>query len=332
MSFTSLLPKLTTPRIGTTVLVCLLCLAIWFMPEWLTHHIGGESVPMLFMGHFELFALPQWLSHMVQLGVIVLVYYYVTRLFERLQIIPLRTLMPLFMGLFITACIGYLQYFNEATIAFVLFVISFGQLLHMYQHDQMVSGAFNIFFLMSVASLFELEYIYLLLLFLFGMIVLRSFSFKVLLASILGVLVAFMVTATFFYLFDNLEFLVDMWEGHQVYDFSVWPEIPRSEVIYGIVILIVTIISIVSYLVMSMNFKLNVRLNFVFLHWAFWLTLLLVVIFYQHFEALIYIPLFFMVLLLSLYFSANKSRFATILFLVLFLFSITYRIASLYGI
>ena len=172
-----------------------------------------------------------------------------------------------------------MQIFTEGTIAFVLFVFSFGQFLSIYNHDQKVTSAFNIFLLLSIASLFVTEYIYLMPLFLLGMIILRSFSFKMFLASVIGLLVPYLITLSSFYFFDSMALIENIWSNHTIYRFAEWPSISNAVVLYGVFLLVMTLLSMVSLFMASMNFKVNVRLNFVFINWSFFLTLVLMFLF-----------------------------------------------------
>ena len=73
------------------------------------------------------------------------------------------------------------------------------------------------------------------------------------------------------------------------------------------------------------NYKLNTRLNFAFINWGFWLSMIWVVVFGAEFAQLIAIPGLFAVMCLSLYFSTNQSKVANVVFVVWFLVYVLYR-------
>ncbi len=173
---------------------------------------------------------------------------------------------------------------------------------------------------------------FLILLFLVGMIVFGTLSFRPFLALILGGLVPIFLIFSGFFLTDKLSFLVEICKS----SFFVLPTYSfpflHSEMIFGILLFISFLIASVSYYSLSVNCKSHVRLNFLFINFAFWLSLGWSILFFTHFDAILFIPLLFICLVLSFYFSTNQSKFSNILFLVLLTAGLSYRILTLFEI
>ena len=168
-------------------------------------------------------------------------------------------------------------------------------------------------------------------LFLLGIVILRSFTFRIFLASLVGVIAPMSVLTAVCYLTDSMEVLGYLWHVPALFHFEHIELLSRLDVVYGVFLLLISTFAIVSYLMKSYSYKLNVRLNFVFIHWSFWLTSLVMALFLEQFEVLLYLPLFFTSLLLSLYFSTNSGKLSSIVFLIFVVFSLLYRLFTMFG-
>ena len=328
--YLNILPKLSGARLGSTVTVLLFCAILWFLPLFF---IDGmvEAQPMVFRNDMVLFSITSLLSRVLGFVLMVGLFFYVTRFAEQLQVVPVRSMMPLFVGVFLMSCVNFLQFFSGDMIAFVLFVLAVSELLRMYYHNELVSAAFNIFFLLFLAGLFVYQYFLLMPLFLLGIVILRSFTFRIFLASLVGVIAPMSVLTAVCYLTDSMEVLGYLWHVPALFHFEHIELLSRLDVVYGVFLLLISTFAIVSYLMKSYSYKLNVRLNFVFIHWSFWLTSLVMALFLEQFEVLLYLPLFFTSLLLSLYFSTNSGKLSSIVFLIFVVFSLLYRLFTMFG-
>jgi hypothetical protein len=118
-----------------------------------------ENVDTLFMKHFVVWSLPGWASQIVgfiaTLGLMVWIMF----LCNQLQIIPVRSSMPLTVGLVMAGCIGYIQPFDESYIATVFFILAIKQLMQMYHFETQVATSYNITLLLGVTALFEPTFI-----------------------------------------------------------------------------------------------------------------------------------------------------------------------------
>jgi hypothetical protein len=278
------------------------------------------------MKHFVVWSLPGWASQIVgfiaTLGLMVWIMF----LCNQLQIIPVRSSMPLTVGLVMAGCIGYIQPFDESYIATVFFILAIKQLMQMYHFERQVATSYNITLLLGVTALFEPTFIWLFVLFVLGMIIFRVITRRVFLSILLGIATLIIIVGSLFWLFDSLEILTN-YLGRFV-DVSLWHDITLTK--WDILIIAFTAIlmlfSFVNHFLNTSNYKLNTRLNFTFINWGFWLSLIWVMVFGAEFAQLIVIPGLFAVICLSLYFSTNQSKVANVLFVMWFLVYVGYRI------
>ena len=172
---------------------------------------------------------------------------------------------------------------------------------------------------------------YLLIVFLFGMILFSTFTLRTFLAFLSGILVPLFLAWGLFYLSDNLDFLNVIWSQSHVYDFEQTVLFLRSDVVFSGLILILFLISLVSYFSVSLNFKLLVRLNFFFINLGFVLTVIWTGLFFYKVDTLVFVPIIFLIVWLSFFFSTNQSKFANIVFLVFLVCGLAYRVVNLIG-
>lgn len=233
--------------------------------------------------------------------------------------------MPLTVGLVMAGCIGYIQPFDESYIAVVFFILALKELIQMYNFETQVSAAFNITLLLGIAALFEPTYIWLSVLFVLGMIIFRVITRRVFLSILFGVATLVVIVGSLFWLFESIEILIN-YLGRFI-NISLWHDVTltKGDVIIGCFTGGLVLFTFVNYYFSPSNYKLNTRLNFAFINWGFWLSLIWVVVFGAEFAQLIAIPGLFAVMCLSLYFSTNQSKVANVMFVVWFLVFVLYR-------
>ena len=245
---------------------------------------------------------------------------------NQLQIIPVRSSMPLTVGLVMAGCIGYIQPFDESYIAAVFFILALKELIQMYHFEIQVSASFNITLLLGIAALFEPTCIWLAVLFVLGMIIFRVITQRVFLSILLGASTLVVIVGCLFWLFDSLDILTNYLV--RFIDISLWHDttLSKGDVIVGCFTGGLVLFTFVNHYFSPSNYKLNTRLNFAFINWGFWLSMIWVVVFGAEFAQLIAIPGLFAVMCLSLYFSTNQSKVANVVFMVWFLVYVGYRI------
>lgn len=310
---------------------------LWFLFYNESNSVDSSNVQMLFMKHFVLWTLPLWASKVLGFVAMLGIMVWLMILCERLQIIPVRSAMPLTVGIVMASCVGYIQPFNESYIATFLFILALKQLIKMYHFETQVAAGYNIILLLGVAALFEPTYIWLSLLFVLGMIIFRVITRRVFLSILLGVATLCVITGSLFWLFDSLDIVVEYL--HKFLEIALWDNakngleivnydlnLTRLDIIVGCFTSALILFTFVGYYFSVSNYKLNTRLNYSFINWGFWISIVWVVIFAGDFSQLIAIPGLFATMCLSLYFSTNQNKMANILFALWFFVFVGYRI------
>lgn len=319
----------TQPSVANIAISVVVSGLLWFL---FNAQLENDSVQMMFMKHFVLWSLPLVWSRILGFVAIAGLMTWMMFLCNNLQIIPVRSSMPLTVGIVMASCIGYIQPFDESYIAAVLFILALKQLIQMYHFENQVSAGYNIILLLGIASLFEPAYIWLSLLFVLGMIIFRVVTRRVFLSILLGIATLCIIIGSLFWLFDSLNILTNylskLIEISLINDTNYELQITKGDVIVGGFTAGLVFFAFISHFFSPSNYKLNTRLNFSLINWGFWLSIIWVVLFNANFTQLIAIPGLFATMCLSLYFSTNQSKVANILFAVWFLIFATYRIIS----
>ena len=301
--------------------------ALLFNAQCIIHNaqLSSSSVQMLFMKHFVVWSLPMMWSQILGFVAMTGIMVWMMLLCNQLQIIPVRSSMPLTVGLVMAGCIGYIQPFDESYIAAVFFILALKELIQMYHFEIQVSASFNITLLLGIAALFEPTCIWLAVLFVLGMIIFRVITQRVFLSILLGASTLVVIVGCLFWLFDSLDILTNYLV--RFIDISLWHDttLSKGDVIVGCFTGGLVLFTFVNHYFSPSNYKLNTRLNFAFINWGFWLSLIWVVVFGAEFAQLIAIPGLFAVMCLSLYFSTNQSKVANVVFVVWFLVYVLYR-------
>lgn len=320
-----ILKKIISPSFFTVFITVLIVSVLWFLPDFLGLSFAQEASTISILNRIPLFTINAFQAHLIQFFVIIMITLLLMRWSSNWQIIPVRSLFPFMMLLLITSSIQYTQYLNNGTFAVILSLFAFSQLLTMYK-NQSQSAAFNMMFLMGIASLFVSEYLFLAVLFLIGIIIFRASSFKTFAAAIAGLLVPAAILFSVLFIIDKTSFIQHFFVFKPAEVFTYDERFIRIDLIYSLFILLVTFASMAFSLRSNFGYKLNVRLNFIILCWSFILSLALLVVYFLHMEQFLLLPLIFASLLVSLLFSTKNSKIANILFLTLVVISIAYRI------
>lgn len=314
----------TQPSMANIAISVIVSGLLWFLFN--TQSENGY-VQMLFMKHFVLWSLPIIWSRILGFVAIVGLMTWLMFLCNNLQIIPMRSSMPLTIGIVMASCIGYIQPFDESYIAAVLFILALKQLIQMYHFENQVSAGYNIILLLGVASLFEPAYIWLSLLFVLGMIIFRVVTRRVFLSILLGIATLSIIIGSLFWLLDSLDILTNyLGKLIEISLMNNELQITKGDIIVGGFTAGLVFFAFVSHFFSPSNYKLNTRLNFTLINWGFWLSIIWVILFNADFAQLIAIPELFATMCLSLYFSTNQSKVANVLFVVWFLVFTMYRI------
>ncbi len=319
--------KFFTQPSATNIAISVVVGALLFNAQLIMHNaqlVG--NVDTSFMKHFVVWSFPMMWSQILGFVAMTGIMVWMMLLCNQLQIIPVRSSMPLTIGLVMAGCIGYIQPFDESYIAAVFFILALKQLIQMYHFETQVTAAFNITLLLGIAALFEPAYIWLAVLFVLGMIIFRVITRRVFLSILLGAATLVVIVGSLFWLFDSMEILTN-YLGRFI-NATLWHNITltKEDIIISCFTGALVLFTFVNHFFSPSNYKLNTRLNFAFINWGFGLSIIWVVVFGAEFAQLIAIPGLFAVMCLSLYFSTNQNKIANVMFVVWFLVFVGYRI------
>ena len=176
------------PKPQTGVLVVIVAVVIWFFSSFDESLFDfGVSTPLT---NYMLLSLGNmaWVSRILGLVLVLIISFLLVRLNERYNIIRIQTFLPaLFYVLMVGTVDNSSNVLNGGIIAAFFILLSISELLS----DSKVSGrqshkAFNVFLLLSLATLFYFELIVLVPFFWIGAVFFRMFDIRMFLASIVG--------------------------------------------------------------------------------------------------------------------------------------------------
>ena len=322
----------TQPSLMNVVITLVVGAVLWFV-------FGGqngvnesqpEMVSTMFMKHFVLWTLPTWVGNILGFVAMIGIMGWGVIVCENLQIIPVRSIMIFTIGLIMASTISYIQPFDESYIAIVFFIFALKELIQMYHFETQMAAGFNIVILLSLAALFEPEYMWLSLLFVLGMMIFRVITGRVFLSIIFGIATVAILVGSIFWLFDSLDILLEYLDNIvtiKTIDINI---LSKYDVIISLFVVLLVLFTFINYYLGSRNYKLNTRLNFALIHSGFWVSLVWLVLFSANFAQLVAVPGIFAIMCISLYFSTNQNKIANIVFVIWFLVFVVYRIVPFF--
>lgn len=105
---------------------------------------------------------------------------------EKYAIIRIRTSLPYSFSVFLLACFPPLAIMSPVYIGVFCVLQSVNILYSAYQQEQVAAQAFRIGFTLAIGSLFTPNILFYIIIFFFGFFIVRSFNYKVILATLLG--------------------------------------------------------------------------------------------------------------------------------------------------
>lgn len=292
---------------------------------------------MLFLNQYTLWVLPMWLARLVAFVVVFLLMLWLNTLCEQFQILPSRSMVPLVLGMSLLSVVNYVQIFNAQLVAFIFFFLALMQVFGVLHSQNSSFVAFNSVFLTLIASLFQPQYVWFILVIVLSLVFFRATTPRALVSILVAILTFVFVAFSISWLLQSTDILLIYVQ--QITDFSfLWSDgfnlyqmFHRSDFILIILLLLLSIFSLFYYFSFSTSCKLNVRLNFEFINWSSWLILIWLLFFTMISTQLLLPFLLFEVLCISFYFSTNFGRVANIIFLVTLLILLAYRVLWIFG-
>lgn len=320
----------TQPSVMNIAITLVVGAILWFVfgQQNTTDELHPQMVSTMFMKHFVIWTLPVWVGKILGFVAMIAIMGWGVVVCENLQIIPVRSSMVFTIGLIMASTVGYIQPFDESYVAIVFFIFALKELIHMYHFETQMAAGFNIVLWLSLAALFEPEYIWLSLLFVLGMTIFRVITGRVFLSILFGIATIVVLMGSLFWLFDSIDILLTYLENIVTIKILDIALLSKPDIAIAIFVIMLVFFTFVNYQLGGKNYKLNTRLNFALIHSGFWVSLVWLVLFSANFAQLVAVPGIFAIMCISLYFSTNQSKTANITFVVWFLVFVAYRIIS----
>lgn len=315
--------RLSDANIFTYVVVTLLAALLWVLPIFLFHEQIDRPVDFLFMGMVG-FSLPLYLSRAIAFVLWLLFWGYMPTFGERLKLLPQHSALPFVVGMLFVSSSTSLQTFDSGFVAFLLLVHAVGKLFDLYYVDNQVLESFKVVLFILLASLFSAEYVWMLGLFLLGLVVFKVGSFRIVLSTFTAL--AFFAWTVWGICFITDEMAVFWHYLKSLIDFTL-PTLHLDLVrVAALVMLVaVSLVAMISTARVAYSFDTRVRLNrLLFNAGTIYLTII-IVLFSTVCSSFIPALVFMAAFVVSLFLMVSNSNYTSIFFLLLLLCSVVYR-------
>ncbi len=327
---------LIKPRISTTIVVLIVSVAMMFVPEFLSLGSGKEveSVDFVVMEGYVLFSYSALVAKIVQLVVLFVLSLSLIYVCNRQQVLPLKSALPLIVGMMVFSGVDYFHYFDNGSAAFVVFFLIFRQILLMYHRDTFSTIGFNIGMLSAICVGLKTEYaLFLLPMVLVGFYLYSAMTVRVILAFVMGVVLVFFVMFSGYYLIEGEMFYIpELFANIEFFNVELL-NYSTTDVAFISLMGVAAVWGLVTYFRVNANQKISVRLNLTYILVVMVLSVIWIVCISPVSPTLVLVPSVFIVLLLSLYFSANSSNMSTNVAFLLFVgLCVVYRVLWVIGV
>lgn len=245
---------------------------------------------------------------------------------ENFSFIRVRTMIPILLFIFFLATSNYKIEYCFGLISCFFILITMWLFLPVYQEKEPVGNIFNTFFFISVGSFFSFDFLLLMPVFWISFSLLRIGSIRTLLASIIGLLVPYIICLPILYLTGGLqEFLASLQQQWMMFSIS---NIKSPQLLYQIFFLILLLISFIHFLVNINADKIKTRQ---ILYFFYLLTFTLFFISVVRNSFINMFPAIAMLSSISLghYFSLKNSRFALFCFIAVIAITVVFYIVTI---
>lgn len=172
--------------------------------------------------HFWSSYLPSWGNWLLVYLLLITQAIYISAIFSKHRIITDHILIPGATYLLVCSIVLPLQGFSTILIGNIFLIAAFDQLISTYRNTNASKQIFNVGFWIAVASLcYAMNFIFLLAA-IIGLVSLRAFKLQEILMLLSGVFVVYLLVFTYYYWFDQLDYLrIHQFESNfAFFDFS----------------------------------------------------------------------------------------------------------------
>ena len=323
------LKNIIVPSIPLAVLSIGFCFALW-MSTFLGHsNVGSTQESNFFVGILQsLFVDNILAAYLLSFTFNLLNAFLLAQLNNKFTLIRTRTFLPILIFLLLMGSWDDTHTINGSHISLTLFIFSLFYIFEMNRNPKASEQAFMGSFLLSVASLFVMPFIFLLPVCWIGFLMSQSFSLRTFLASIFGAITPWLLyLGTAYLLYSQLDLSSLLSMNFVVgIDFSTFSLVP---IIYFSVLAAVMIICLIGLYGNAHTDSMHTRLNLNFLVLILLSMLVIVFIFNQQFAAFLPIIALVYALLVSHSFTLKQNDFYSYVFIVFFVVNVLYAISKL---
>ncbi len=315
--------KIVTPDFTFSAILVILFLLTWvynyyFYPDFETYDASTARMTESKPGS----------AMLIILGLTAFNLLLIDRFNYKYNVIRTKTFLPLFIYALLITSWKETHLLPYTHIAMSIIIGSLMLFFSMYRNDKAVEPAFLGSVFLSVAGLLNPVYLFLFPLSWIGFFILKAFSIRTFLASIMGALAPWIVFFGFLLItgkeFNVLQYLnIDFLSDNLLADRSLHQQI------YIVALLAILFIGISGIYRNHFNDSIQARkyLNFILIYLVFMLAI--VIVFSNNIMALMPMIAFGYAILLSHPFSLYKSKFYTILFMIFVLLNIAYLLSDI---
>lgn len=209
--------------------------------EWEVHASGFLAKPVLDWVNAQ----NLWIEELMSFILLLLQAMFITLSLRRHRLVSEDILIPGALYLLTAHCIPAFHEMSPMLLANTFLLFALDQLISTYRNQQCADHLFNVGLWIALASFFHFSYIYFLLLGIFGLNSLRLFRLNEFLMLISGAIVAYFLTAVYWFWYDKLEVFLQTQFIDNVALFSFVGEISNIDFYVGLGIMLILLASVI---------------------------------------------------------------------------------------
>ncbi|MFN0190249.1 MAG: hypothetical protein ACKVQV_16240 [Bacteroidia bacterium] len=252
-----LIRSFRTTQIFPVVILVILSASMWFVSKSSTYEIvPANGMPLYDLIVKSLTFIPPFLSTFLAVLLFTSQALHINYIINKHEVLYKQSWLPALMYIIIAGLFPPFLWIHPILFVNSLLILVFDKLFSLYKHPAPLALSFDGAFLLSLAALFYLPTIFLFLFYILCILILRPFSWRLWIVSIMGLLLPFFFA--FFYYFWNNE-LMSFYE--RVFVSGIKRKIDLAHIFnvkYILSVVIVGILFILSLLKLQTNYFKNV--------------------------------------------------------------------------
>lgn len=148
------------------------------------------------------------ISNITTFILILLQAFFLNVISSKYGLISKRSYLPALIFILLTGSINEIKYFQPIIMSNFFILIALTQIFDTYKIERIFSNFFNSGFFISVGSLFYFNSLFFILIIWIGLLIIRDFSFRELLITLIGIITPYLFIFALYFIFDNVENLL----------------------------------------------------------------------------------------------------------------------------